>query len=85
MIGWQLSATLKSSPKQVAASPRKRHPEILWNKVAGIGNVLRHDYDQIALGILLQVATDHLPGLERVCREELVREQDGEQGSRGEG
>lgn len=27
---------------------KARHPEIPWRKVAGIGNVLRHDYETIA-------------------------------------
>jgi uncharacterized protein with HEPN domain len=27
---------------------KSRHPEIPWAKVAGIGNVLRHEYEGIA-------------------------------------
>ncbi len=26
---------------------KKRHPEIPWKKVAGIGNILRHDYENV--------------------------------------
>jgi uncharacterized protein with HEPN domain len=31
---------------------KARHPEIPWPKVAGIGNVLRHDYASIAAPIM---------------------------------
>lgn len=52
-----------------------RHPEIPWPKVAGIGNVLRHEYERIAPDVLWSVARDDLPPLEKVCREELAAEQ----------
>jgi uncharacterized protein with HEPN domain len=51
---------------------KARHPEIPWSKVAGIGNVLRHDYDRIAPDILWRLAQSDLPHLEDVCREEFA-------------
>jgi len=56
---------------------KARHTEIPWPKVAGIGNVLRHDYASIAAPIMWKLVQDDLPSLERVCREELAREQAG--------
>jgi uncharacterized protein with HEPN domain len=60
---------------------KARRPEIPWAKVAGIGNVLRHEYQRVAYDVLWRVARDDLPLLERVCREELAaakaRERDG--------
>jgi uncharacterized protein with HEPN domain/predicted nucleotidyltransferase len=44
---------------------KSRHPEIPWPKVAGIGNVLRHDYKQVAHDVLWHVVHDDLPPLER--------------------
>jgi uncharacterized protein with HEPN domain len=52
---------------------KARHPEIPWPKVAGIGNVLRHDYERVAHDVLWHVVRDDLPLLEKVCREELAR------------
>jgi uncharacterized protein with HEPN domain len=52
---------------------KARHPEIPWPKVAGIGNVLRHDYEHVAHDLLWHVVQDDLPALEKVCREELAR------------
>jgi uncharacterized protein with HEPN domain len=54
---------------------KARNPEIPWPKVAGIGNVLRHDYERIAYDVLWRLVRDDLPPLEKVCRAELAREQ----------
>ncbi len=50
---------------------KARHPEIPWQKVAGIGNVLRHDDERVAAPVLWKLAQADLPELERVCRTEL--------------
>jgi uncharacterized protein with HEPN domain len=42
--------------------------------VAGIGNVLRHDYESIAAPVMWKLAQADLPALEKVCREELAAE-----------
>jgi uncharacterized protein with HEPN domain len=61
---------------------KARHPEIPWPKVAGIGNVLRHNYESISASVMWVLGRDDLPPLEKVCRAELAagqsREQDGE-------
>jgi uncharacterized protein with HEPN domain len=53
---------------------KARHPEIPWQKVAGIGNVLRHDYESIAAPIIWKLVQADLPALERACRAELAAE-----------
>jgi uncharacterized protein with HEPN domain len=52
---------------------KERRPEIPWRKVAGIGNVIRHDYERVAPDVLWKLALDDLPLLEKVCREELAK------------
>jgi uncharacterized protein with HEPN domain len=47
---------------------KARHPNIPWQKVAGIGNVLRHDYEDIAAPIMWKLAQVDLPELEGVCQ-----------------
>jgi uncharacterized protein with HEPN domain len=54
---------------------KTRNPEIPWPKVAGIGNVLRHEYESISAPIMWKLVQDDLPLLEQVCRAELAREQ----------
>jgi uncharacterized protein with HEPN domain len=51
---------------------KARHPEIPWPKVAGIGNVLRHNYEDVAAPIMWKLVHDDLPVLEAVCRAELA-------------
>lgn len=43
--------------------------------MAGIGNVLRHDYGNVAAPVMWALVRDNLPALERVCREELAAAQ----------
>ena len=59
---------------------KERNTEIPWRKVAGIGNVIRHNYQRIAPDVLWKLASDDLPILERVCREELAAAHRREQG-----
>jgi uncharacterized protein with HEPN domain len=46
---------------------------IPWKRIASIGNVLRHAYDQIAPDVLWNVVQTHFPPLEAACRAELPR------------
>jgi uncharacterized protein with HEPN domain len=43
---------------------KARRPEIPWQKVAGIGNVLRPDYETIAAPVIWKLAQADLPALE---------------------
>ena len=52
---------------------KARHPEIPWEKVAGIGNILRHDYESIAAPVLWKLAQADLPILEKVCQKNWQR------------
>jgi uncharacterized protein with HEPN domain len=62
-----ISEASRHLPQEVKA----RHPEIPWQKVAGIGNILRHAYDQVAPDILWKLAQADLDALEQACRSEL--------------
>jgi uncharacterized protein with HEPN domain len=50
---------------------KARHPDIPWQKVAGIGNVLRHNYENIAAAVMWKLARNDLDALEAACRAEL--------------
>jgi len=54
---------------------KARHPEIPWAKVAGIGSILRHDYERVAPDVIWKLVTADLPILEAACRLELARSQ----------
>ena len=48
---------------------KSRYPDIPWHQIAGIGNVLRHDYDIVDDYIIWDVATVHFPRLRAVITE----------------
>lgn len=66
---------ISEASRRLPGEMKSRHPEIQWPKVAGIGNVLRHDYEHVAYDVLWRVVRDDLPLLERVCRAELAAAQ----------
>ncbi|MGH6988020.1 MAG: HepT-like ribonuclease domain-containing protein [Caulobacteraceae bacterium] len=47
-------------------------PEIDWNAIRGMGNVIRHDYDQVDEDIVRLVVKDELAPLEAACRRVLA-------------
>jgi uncharacterized protein with HEPN domain len=68
---------ISEASRHLTDALKARHPEIPWPKVAGIGNVLRHEYGSIAAPVIWKLVQDDLPLLDRVCREGLAREQPG--------
>jgi uncharacterized protein with HEPN domain len=57
---------------------RTRYPAVPWRRIVGIGNVIRHDYDEIDDRVMWETATDKLVPLkeavERILREIEVTE-----------
>jgi uncharacterized protein with HEPN domain len=53
---------------------KSRYPAIPWQKVAGIGNILRHEYDQVSPLVLWNVGRKELTELYRACVIELAAE-----------
>lgn len=65
---------VSEASRRLPAAMKARNAEIPWRKVAGIGNVLRHEYQDVAPDVLWHVVQDNLLPLEIVCRTELARE-----------
>ena len=63
---------ISEASRRLPSDLKARHPEIPWRKVAGIGNVLRHNYESIAAQVMWALVRDDLPPLDHVCREELA-------------
>src|ERR1700758_5127832 len=64
---------ISEASRHLSDELKARHPAIPWPKVAGIGNVLRHEYEDVAHDVLWHVVRNDLPSLEQACREELAR------------
>ena len=65
---------ISEASRRLTDELKTRHPEIPWTKVAGIGNILRHEYEGVAPPVMWKLVQDDLTPLENVCREELARE-----------
>ena len=80
---WQMPRLVERGVEIISEASRHltdelktRHPEIPWQKVAGIGSVLRDNYESIAAPIMWKLAQSDLSALETVCREELEAEEE---------
>ena len=67
---------ISEASRHLTQEMKSQFPQIPWRKVADIGNVLRHDYGNVAAPILWKLAQDDLPVLEQVCRKALASMQD---------
>ena len=57
---------ISEASRRLPSDMKLRHPEIPWRKVAGMGNVLRHEYERIAPEVLWRATQQDLPILESV-------------------
>lgn len=67
---WQLQYLVQRAIEIISEASRAipddlkaLRPEIPWNSVKGIGNVLRHEYRGISNPLIWRVVTDELPRL----------------------
>ena len=49
--------------KRLSSDLRQQHPEISWREIAGMRNVIVHEYDQVDLIIVWDVIRNKLPEL----------------------
>ncbi len=62
---------LAESTQRLSDTFKERHSEIEWYKIAGLRNILVHDYLGIDLTTVWMAVTGNLPELKAVVQEEL--------------
>jgi uncharacterized protein with HEPN domain len=65
----RISEASRRLPLEVKAT----QPHIPWRKVADIGNVLRHEYDDVADTEVWRIIVDDLPALRNAVRSMIDR------------
>ena len=62
-----ISEASRRLPEEIKA----RYPAVPWDRIAGAGNIYRHDYEDVLASILWVTVLDHLDGLQQAVRIEL--------------
>jgi uncharacterized protein with HEPN domain len=68
---------VSEASRRVPGKLKESHPAIPWPKIAGIGNVLRHDYDVVNNATIWHAATVDLLPL-KAAVQALLRELEGD-------
>jgi uncharacterized protein with HEPN domain len=57
--------------RRLAPSVRERHPDLPWRAIMGVGNVLRHNCDDVAEEQVWRTVLEDLPPLDRAIAAEI--------------
>lgn len=57
---------ISEARRRIPADLKARHPGIPWPQIAAIGNIFRHEYDEVSPALVWEVVSLHLPELRTV-------------------
>jgi uncharacterized protein with HEPN domain len=63
---------ISEASRRLPSSLKERHPSIEWRRMAGAGNVYRHDYEDVAANYVWDTVQFALPPLRAVVDAELA-------------
>ena len=62
---------ISEASRRLPDTLKLRHPAIDWRRLAGVGNVYRHDYDRVDPYLVWRTIEARIPELRRVVEGEL--------------
>jgi uncharacterized protein with HEPN domain len=62
---------ISEASRRLPAELKSRHSHIEWQRIAGAGNIYRHNYDNVAEQTVWKTVHEALPALQKVVEEEL--------------
>jgi uncharacterized protein with HEPN domain len=62
---------ISEASRRLPAELKSRHSHIEWQRIAGAGNIYRHNYDNVAEQTVWKTVHEALPALHKVVEEEL--------------
>jgi uncharacterized protein with HEPN domain len=62
---------ISEASRRLPVELKERHPSIPWTRMAGAGNVYRHDYEDVEQKLVWQAIKHRLPELLTVVEREL--------------
>ncbi len=64
---------ISEASRRLPDDMKERHPLIAWGRMAGAGNIYRHDYEDVAARFVWDTVQQDLPPLRVVIVHELTR------------
>jgi uncharacterized protein with HEPN domain len=62
---------ISEAAKKLGVVMEQRQPNIPWQAIRGLGNTLRHQYDEVDDSVIRDIVRDHLVPLRAACLSEL--------------
>ena len=63
---------ISEASRRLPSSVRDRHTHLPWRAIMGVGNIYRHDYDNVDELLVWETVHDHLPPLLEAVNRELA-------------
>jgi uncharacterized protein with HEPN domain len=63
---------ISEASRRLPPAIRDRHPELPWRAIMGVGNVYRHDYDNVDESYVWRTVQHHLSPLMTVVEAEIA-------------
>jgi uncharacterized protein with HEPN domain len=68
---------ISEAVRRLPAELRDRHPELPWRAIMGVGNIYRHNYDNVVESFVWRTVHESLPSLVAVIDLEITRLDEG--------